>query len=415
MGKEKEVLEQEKNNIVLNFGNIVSELEEKNLKLLKIKDNNGLFVVDCAGNLYGIEPYYAGGYLDRFIGEKFVISFERMEQPIRDFEDWRKEFMDASWVKSFIERVVKIEYPNFTQTHKPLTAQIQEVSAIDTDRVNPLVVLDEYGVDKDKIMDSARVSVVWDVDGIWVDFNYSYSAEEGYRDSTLVFCEIYEDGKPNRDVWEKAVRIGEELKDMYNVPLDVARDDLNNLQYIAAEVREKMVGLYGDGTDLCGHCIEASEKIAERIREELGIEAITVEGWCRFDDDAYGSDRPWDPHTWVEVPSLGLYVDVTADQFNFGMERKNKFPGVIVQKGLPYGMIYDEPQWDVELEDEIKEENSSLESKIQSAESRAAVLRSGTFVLTKDPERKALEEVYDAAQQLEQQPVRKEENLKKKT
>lgn len=29
MGKEKEVLEQEKNNIVLNFGNIVSELEEK--------------------------------------------------------------------------------------------------------------------------------------------------------------------------------------------------------------------------------------------------------------------------------------------------------------------------------------------------------------------------------------------------
>lgn len=129
MGKEKEVLEQEKNNIVLNFGNIVSELEEKNLKLLKIKDNNGLFVVDCAGNLYGIEPYYAGGYLDRFIGEKFIISFERMEQPIRDFEDWRKEFMDASWVKSFIERVVKIEYPNFTQTHKPLTAQIQEAAA----------------------------------------------------------------------------------------------------------------------------------------------------------------------------------------------------------------------------------------------------------------------------------------------
>lgn len=129
MGKEKEVLEQEKNNIVLNFGNIVSELEEKNLKLLKIKDNNGLFVVDCEGNLYGIEPYYAGGYLDRFIGEKFVIYFERMEQPIRDFEDWRKEFMDASWVKSFIERVVKIEYPNFTQTHKPLTAQIQEAEA----------------------------------------------------------------------------------------------------------------------------------------------------------------------------------------------------------------------------------------------------------------------------------------------
>ena len=102
--------------IVLDFGNIVSEMETKNLKLLKIKDNNSLFVVDCKGNLYGIEPYYAGGYLDRFIGEKFIISFELMEQPARNFEDWRKEFMDASWVKSFIERVVKKEYPSFKET-----------------------------------------------------------------------------------------------------------------------------------------------------------------------------------------------------------------------------------------------------------------------------------------------------------
>lgn len=110
------LVENEKDKIVLDFGNIVSELETKNLKLLKVKDNNGLFVVDLEGNLYGIESYYHGGYLDRFIGEKFVISFERMEQPTRDFEDWRKEFMDASWVKSFIEHIVKKEYPNFKET-----------------------------------------------------------------------------------------------------------------------------------------------------------------------------------------------------------------------------------------------------------------------------------------------------------
>lgn len=123
------------NNIVLDFGNIVSELETKNLKLLKIKDNNGLFVVDSAGNLYGIEPYYAGGYLDRFIGEKYIISFELMEQPTRDFEDWRKKFMDASWVKSFIERVVEKEYPNMKvlpeqeKRKSSLSAQIQSASA----------------------------------------------------------------------------------------------------------------------------------------------------------------------------------------------------------------------------------------------------------------------------------------------
>jgi len=113
-------------NIVLDFGNIVSELETKNLKLLKIKDNNSLFAVDSEGNLYGIERYYAGGYLDRFIGEKFVISFEHMEQPTRNFEDWRKEFMDASWVKSFIERVVKKEYPNFKETVRNSTSSIDE-------------------------------------------------------------------------------------------------------------------------------------------------------------------------------------------------------------------------------------------------------------------------------------------------
>lgn len=124
-----EALEHEKNNIVLDFGNIVSELEAKHLKLLKVKDNNNLFVVDHKGNLYGIEPYYAGGYLDRFIGEKFVVSFERMEQPVRDFEDWRKEFMDASWVKSFIERVVKKEYPSFKENKPSLSAQIQSASS----------------------------------------------------------------------------------------------------------------------------------------------------------------------------------------------------------------------------------------------------------------------------------------------
>lgn len=112
--------------IVLDFGNIVSELETKNLKLLKVKDNNGLFVVDREGNLYGIETYYAGGYLDRFIGEKFVISFELMEQPTRDFEDWRKEFLDAAWVNDFIDRVVKKEYPGFKTSS--LDEKIQSAS-----------------------------------------------------------------------------------------------------------------------------------------------------------------------------------------------------------------------------------------------------------------------------------------------
>lgn len=112
---------------------------------------------------------------------------------------------------------------------------------------------------------------------------------------------------------------------------------------IAKDIRREMESIHGE--DLAVNCIEASEKIVEALSERLGIEAITVEGWCRYDDECYGSDRPWDPHTWVEVSGLGLYVDVTADQFNYGMAFENEFSEVIVQKGLPYGMQYEEPTW----------------------------------------------------------------------
>ena len=104
------------NKIVLDFGSIVSQMESEGLRLLTVKDNNTLFVVDGNENLYAIEPYYAGGYLDRFIGERNVVTFELVEQPTRDFEDRRKQFMDASWVESFIERIVKKEYPDFEKT-----------------------------------------------------------------------------------------------------------------------------------------------------------------------------------------------------------------------------------------------------------------------------------------------------------
>ena len=126
---------------------------------------------------------------------------------------------------------------------------------------------------------------------------------------------------------------------------------------IAYKTRSEMQALYGD--DLAGHCIEASGRIAARLSSDLRIAAKTVEGWCQFDDGMYGSDRPWDPHTWVELPDYGLYVDVTADQFNYGMSRENEFLPVIVQKGLPHGMRYEEPSWD-EYEREEPEDSSHL-------------------------------------------------------
>lgn len=122
----------------------------------------------------------------------------------------------------------------------------------------------------------------------------------------------------------------------------------NNLRevvpFIAQKVRELMEKEYGTGTDLCGSCIEASELICALLKH-CGVSNVkTVEGWCEFDDEFYGSDRPYDPHTWVEM-SGNIYIDVTADQFNPGMDVESEFKPIIIQKGLPHGMTYTEPEY----------------------------------------------------------------------
>lgn len=121
-------------------------------------------------------------------------------------------------------------------------------------------------------------------------------------------------------------------------------DTIEMITQLACSVRSEMVELYGD--NLFGKCIEASDKIVQRINSQLDIDTIIVEGWCQYDDENYGSDRPWDEHTWVEVPSLNLYIDVTADQFNYGMYSENNYDAIIVRKGLPHGMRYNEPIWE---------------------------------------------------------------------
>lgn len=145
----------------------------------------------------------------------------------------------------------------------------------------------------------------------------------------------------------------------------------------ARAVRNEMVCKYG--ADLAGHCIEASDIIVERLADKFGLEAVAVEGWCKFDDEYYGSDRPWDPHTWVEIPSLGLYVDVTADQFNSGMYAENEFDSVIVCKGLPNGMQYEEPSWD-DFEEVIRP--SSLNEQISKAQGLFSVANKNPVVKT---------------------------------
>ncbi len=120
------------------------------------------------------------------------------------------------------------------------------------------------------------------------------------------------------------------------------------LRQVATAVR-RYIDVRYDG-DTAGTCIEASELI-KSVATRLGIPGMSViEGWCRWDDDCYGSDRPYDPHTWAEcrLPDspVPYYVDVTADQFNYGMAPENEFPEVIVTRDRPSAMRYEEPDED---------------------------------------------------------------------
>lgn len=122
------------------------------------------------------------------------------------------------------------------------------------------------------------------------------------------------------------------------------KNSMNQVESVAKIVRKVFEDRIGTGTDLCGHCIRASELLLG-IYVSLGYMGRTVEGWCEFDDEYYGSDRPYDEHTWLELfaNNKKLYIDITADQFNPGMYKENEYPAITINMGLPHGMSYSEP------------------------------------------------------------------------
>lgn len=102
-----------KNQIVLNFKNIISELKNKKLKLCFIKDNNSIFIEDVKGNLYQIENYRAGTYLDQLIKDNVVAKFDFVNVLLsKNIPDCRKQIWGVIEMENFVKNVFEIEYPN---------------------------------------------------------------------------------------------------------------------------------------------------------------------------------------------------------------------------------------------------------------------------------------------------------------
>ena len=117
-------------------------------------------------------------------------------------------------------------------------------------------------------------------------------------------------------------------------------DKMQAIRVICRAVRDDLVARYGKDC-LYGTCIEASERICSNLKRH-NIEAKIVEGWCHYDDASSCSDRDYDEHTWVEATIDGkmLYLDVTADQFQFYIDEE--IPNIIIGE-KPYYMVYEEP------------------------------------------------------------------------
>lgn len=115
-------------------------------------------------------------------------------------------------------------------------------------------------------------------------------------------------------------------------------ENRDKLHTLLLELREEIEGKY-TASNLNGKCIEASELIVSKLKK-MNIKAKTVEGWCLYDIEGYGSDRSYDEHTWVEL-SDGTVLDITLDQFKYGVSEV--IPRVYMGS-LPNYLSYDKPQ-----------------------------------------------------------------------
>ena len=140
------------------------------------------------------------------------------------------------------------------------------------------------------------------------------------------------------------------------------RDTIEKVAKVMRHILEKN---YGTGTDLSGRCIEASSYL-EAILRIFGVTDIKqVEGYCLYEDEYYGSDRPYGEHTWVELGNGKYYLDITADQFNPAFFEEEHFKPIEFRYGTPEEMMTTETiegyhYWtDITEDDENDEEDET--------------------------------------------------------
>lgn len=90
--------------IKVNFKNILSEMRLKEVELCFLK-NRGLFIEDSQENLYQMDIYNHGTYLDNLIKKGITLTFYKVESDKNNnMNDWEKEVWSIQEVTDFMKR-----------------------------------------------------------------------------------------------------------------------------------------------------------------------------------------------------------------------------------------------------------------------------------------------------------------------
>lgn len=103
--KHKEMPEVATKGITLNFSDILSEMKNKDIKFI-FGIGNTLCIEDNKNNLYEIETYYHGSYLDKMITNGYTVTFNligrKEAEHLNDLYENEKEVFNYNNMKDFL-------------------------------------------------------------------------------------------------------------------------------------------------------------------------------------------------------------------------------------------------------------------------------------------------------------------------
>ncbi|NGU31083.1 hypothetical protein G6Z34_13410 [Clostridium perfringens] len=99
--------------ININFGNLIQELKDKNLKMFVRKTKGGvIYIENNIGEIYGaglvcINGVYHCLYLDELLEKKLTVEFEKVEDTSGLWK-WDREYWDVDYLNNFIKTQERI-------------------------------------------------------------------------------------------------------------------------------------------------------------------------------------------------------------------------------------------------------------------------------------------------------------------